>query len=77
MIAIAIACDPKILIADEPTTSLDSVLKHEIIELLKRIQKTNKHECHFCFSRFKFGFRVYRQNSCIVQGRSCRVWKKF
>ena len=39
MIAIAIACDPKILIADEPTTSLDSVLKHEIIELLKRIQK--------------------------------------
>ena len=39
MIAIAIACDPKILIADEPTTSLDSVLKYEIIELLKRIQK--------------------------------------
>ena len=42
MIAIAIACDPKILIADEPTTSLDSVLKHEIIELLKRIQKQTK-----------------------------------
>ena len=39
MIAIAIACDPKILIADEPTTSLDSVLRHEIIELLKGIQK--------------------------------------
>ncbi len=42
MIAIAIACDPKILIADEPTTSLDSILKHEIIELLKRIQKQTK-----------------------------------
>ena len=42
MIAIAIACDPKILIADEPTTSLDSVLKHEIIELLKRIQNQTK-----------------------------------
>ena len=39
MIAIAIACDPKILIADEPTTSLDSVLRHEIIELLKGLQK--------------------------------------
>ena len=39
MIAIAIACDPKILIADEPTTSLDSVLRHEIIKLLKGIQK--------------------------------------
>ena len=39
MIAIAIACDPKILIADEPTTSLDSVLRHEIIKLLKGLQK--------------------------------------
>ena len=39
MIAMAIACDPKILIADEPTTSLDGIVKKEIINLLKSIQK--------------------------------------
>ena len=42
MIAIAIACNPKILIADEPTTSIDSVTKNEIINLLKEIQKKTK-----------------------------------
>lgn len=39
MIAMAIACDPKVLIADEPTTSLDGIVKKEIINLLKSIQK--------------------------------------
>jgi len=42
MIAMAIACDPKILIADEPTTSLDGIVKKEIINLLKSIQKETK-----------------------------------
>ena len=42
MIAIAIACNPKILIADEPTTSIDSATKNEIINLLKEIQKKTK-----------------------------------
>ena len=39
MIAMAIACDPKVLIADEPTTSLDGIVKKEVINLLKSIQK--------------------------------------
>ena len=38
----AIACNPKILIADEPTTSLDGIVKKEIINLLKSIQKETK-----------------------------------
>ena len=38
MIAIAIACNPKLLIADEPTTSLDSLVKDEIILLIKSLQ---------------------------------------
>lgn len=42
MIAMAIACDPKVLIADEPTTSLDGIVKKEIINLLKSIQKETK-----------------------------------
>lgn len=39
MIAMAIACKPKILIADEPTTALDVTVQKEIILLLKEIQQ--------------------------------------
>ena len=37
MIAIAIACDPQLLIADEPTTALDVTIQAQIIELLREI----------------------------------------
>ena len=39
IIAMAIACKPKILIADEPTTALDVTVQKEILELLKELQK--------------------------------------
>ncbi|MFC0271993.1 ABC transporter ATP-binding protein [Metabacillus herbersteinensis] len=42
MIAIAIACQPKLLIADEPTTALDVTVQAQILELLKEIQETNE-----------------------------------
>ena len=42
MIAMAIACKPKILIADEPTTALDVTVQKEIITLLKSIQSETK-----------------------------------
>ena len=40
MIAMAIACKPKLLIADEPTTALDVTVQKEIIELLLKIKRT-------------------------------------
>lgn len=40
MIAMAIACKPKLLIADEPTTALDVTVQKEIILLLKEIQQS-------------------------------------
>ncbi|KGO92660.1 ABC transporter ATP-binding protein [Flavobacterium subsaxonicum] len=42
MIAMAIACKPKILIADEPTTALDVTVQKEIILLLKELQQDTK-----------------------------------
>jgi peptide/nickel transport system ATP-binding protein len=38
MIAIAIACDPKLLIADEPTTALDVTIQAQILDLLRNLQ---------------------------------------
>ncbi len=38
MIAMALACDPKLLIADEPTTALDVTIQAQILELLKELK---------------------------------------
>ncbi len=37
MIAIALACDPKLIIADEPTTALDVTIQAQILELMKEL----------------------------------------
>ena len=38
MIAMALACDPQLLIADEPTTALDVTVQNQIVELIRRLQ---------------------------------------
>lgn len=40
MIAIALACDPKLLIADEPTTALDVTIQAQILHLMKELNRT-------------------------------------
>jgi oligopeptide/dipeptide ABC transporter ATP-binding protein len=42
MIAMALACDPELLIADEPTTALDITIQAQILELLDQLRQTRK-----------------------------------
>jgi dipeptide transport system ATP-binding protein len=39
MIAMAIACNPRLLIADEPTTALDVTIQKQILDLLMKLQE--------------------------------------
>ena len=39
MIAMALACDPKLIIADEPTTALDVTIQAQILELMKNLTR--------------------------------------
>ena len=41
MIAMALACQPKLLVADEPTTALDVTIQKQIMDLLKELKQTS------------------------------------
>ncbi len=41
MVAMALICDPEVLIADEPTTALDVTIQAQILHLLRKLQKEN------------------------------------
>lgn len=80
MIAIAISCNPKILIADEPTTSLDGIVKKEIISLLKEIQKETKMSIIFVshdlnlVSKFANNIIVLNNGVIVESGTSSKIF---
>lgn len=42
MIAVALSCNPKLLIADEPTTALDVTIQAQILDLLRQVKEEFK-----------------------------------
>ncbi|NNC70118.1 MAG: ABC transporter ATP-binding protein [Flavobacteriaceae bacterium] len=81
MIAMAIACKPDILIADEPTTALDVTVQKEIINLLKKLQEETQLSIIFIshdlslVSEIADKVLVMYQGKIIEQGRAEQVFK--
>jgi len=81
MIAMAIACKPKLLIADEPTTALDVTVQKEIIVLLKEIQKETKMSMLFIshdlslVSEIVDRVVVMYQGNVVEKGSALQVFK--
>ncbi|MGX4641532.1 ABC transporter ATP-binding protein [Massilia sp. SYSU DXS3249] len=64
MIAMAIACEPKLLIADEPTTALDVTIQKQIMELIAALQK--KHRMSVLFITHDLGLVAEIADRVIV-----------
>ncbi len=81
MIAMAIACKPKILIADEPTTALDVTVQNDIIELLKELQQETKMSIIFIshdlslVSQIADRVLVMYHGKIVEQGTALQIFK--
>ncbi len=81
MIAMALACEPKLLIADEPTTALDVTIQRQIIELLRKLQ--DKHRMSVLFISHDLGLVgeiakhvvVMRHGLVREQGASSQIFE--
>ncbi len=80
MIAMALACKPELLIADEPTTALDVTVQKEIILLLKELQKETKMSIIFIshdlalVSEIAHNVLVMYQGNIVEQGSKTDVF---
>ncbi|MFV2028857.1 ABC transporter ATP-binding protein [Neisseria sp. S1] len=79
MIAMAVAAEPKLLIADEPTTALDVAVQAQILDLLSRLQRTHNmtliyisHDLNLV-RRFADDIAVMRRGRIVEQGSAEKV----
>ncbi|MGO2226684.1 MAG: ABC transporter ATP-binding protein [Psychrobacter celer] len=82
MIAMALAQQPDILIADEPTTALDVTLQHEILELLDKLKRQHQmamilisHDLNLV-KRYSDNVIVMRQGQTVEQGPTAEVFNQ-
>ena len=71
MIAMALACRPKVLIADEPTTALDVTVQAEILELIKHLQ--DEHGMSVLFITHDMGVVAEIADRVLVMWRGDKV----
>ena len=71
VIAMALACNPKLLIADEPTTALDVTIQAQILELMKDIQKKTDTSIIFITHDLRCCGKCCRSRSCYVRRSNC------
>lgn len=62
MIAVALACEPELLIADEPTTALDVTIQRQVLDLLRRVQTNHN-----------MGLMLISHDLHVVAGRTDRT----
>lgn len=74
VIAIALGCNPKLLIADEPTTALDVTIQAQILELMKTIQKKTDSSCIFITHDLGVVANVADRVAVMYAGKNCRNW---
>jgi microcin C transport system ATP-binding protein len=82
MIAMALACQPKLLLADEPTTALDVSLRGQILELLADLQRSHgmavlmiTHDLHLV-RRFADRVAVMEQGAVVESGPVAEVFAR-
>ena len=74
MIAMALSCNPKVLIADEPTTALDVTIQAQILDLMRELRRTLRHRDDPDHARHGRGRRECRPRGGDVR-RAAR-WRK-
>ncbi len=75
MIAMALALDPEVLIADEPTTALDVTTQRQILDLIMSVQRRKGHGGHFHHPRFRCCRRYRRSGDRYGKGQGGRSRK--
>ena len=81
MIVMALSCNPKLLIADEPTTALDVTVQKEIIEILKDLQKSENLSILFIshdlrlVSKISDRIIIMKTGEIIEQGLNKQIFK--
>ncbi|MCK5813470.1 MAG: ABC transporter ATP-binding protein [Cocleimonas sp.] len=73
MIAMALACKPDLLIADEPTTALDVTVQAEILRLMKKLQQQNGMSILFITHDFGVVAQMAHQVGVMKQGKLVEV----